>query len=119
MIENPKMNAEMDLNFIFFIRSNQPIKPIIANPIWYLNKKLNEANYQGAQKANVVTLRNTSGSTIYVERSLSRNRGTKLEAGSTAKWDCDHDAYIQINNNTTNTKVYSKNTGCGNTVTVR
>lgn len=100
-------------------RHNDSVK---ATPEWKeleRRKKLNEANYQGAQKANVVTLRNTSGSTIYVARSLSKNRGTKIAAGSTAKWDCDHDAYIQINNNTTNTKVYSKNTGCGNTVTVR
>ena len=82
-------------------------------------KKLNEANYQGAQKANMVTLRNTSGSTIYVARGGSKNRGTKISAGSSAKWNCDQDAFIQVNNTTTNSKVYSKNTGCGNTITVR
>ena len=93
-----------------------------ATPEWQEKDrriKQNEANYQGAQKASMVTLRNTSGSTIYVARSGSRNRGTKIAARSSAKWDCDYDAYIQVNNNTTNTKVYSKNTGCGNTFTVR
>lgn len=78
----------------------------------------NEANYQSRQKADVVTLKNTSGSTIYVARSGSKNRGTKIIAGGYAKWSCSQDAYIQVNNKTTNRKVYSKNSECGNMVTI-
>ncbi len=86
----------------------------------------NEANYNAAQKANVVTLKNNSGSTIYVGKSGSVNRGTEISAGGTASWDCHYDAYIQRHSmkggtniyTTTSTKVYSKNTGCGNTVNV-
>ena len=101
-----------------------------ATPEWQEKDrriKQNEANYQGAQKANVVTLRNTSGRTIYVGKNGSVNRGTEIPAGGTGKWDCDYDAYIQRHTieggsnayRATNTKVYSKNTGCGSTVTVR
>ena len=78
----------------------------------------NEANYQSRQKADVVTLRNTTGSTIYVARSGSKNRGTKIIGGGNAKWNCNQDAYIQVNNKTTNRKVYRKNSGCGNTVSI-
>lgn len=100
-------------------RYNDSVK---ATPEWQeldRRKKLNEANYQGAQKANIVTLRNTSANTIYVANEGSKNRGTKINAGGSAKWNCDQDAFIQVNNTTTNTKVYSKNTGCGNTIIVR
>ncbi|WP_179338767.1 hypothetical protein [Winogradskyella ludwigii] len=95
---------------------------VMATPEWKdleRRKKQNEANYQSRQKVDVVTLRNTSGSTIYVARSGSKNRGTKISAGGSASWSCGQDAYIQVNGTTTNTKVYSSNSGCGDTVTVR
>lgn len=89
----------------------------------------NEANYQAAQKADVVTLKNNSGSVIFVgkqDSDLTTNKGTEISAGGTASWDCHYDAYIQRHSmkggtniyTTTSTKVYSKNTGCGNTVNV-
>ncbi|EDM44462.1 hypothetical protein SCB49_05515 [unidentified eubacterium SCB49] len=88
--------------------------------------KQNEANYLGAQKASVVTLRNNSGSSIYVGKSGSVNRGIEIPAGGTGGWDCDYDAYIQKHTikggsnayRSTNTKVYSKNSGCGDTVNI-
>ena len=122
-----KEKAARDASYAEAKRYNDSVK---ATPEWQEKDrriKQNEANYQGAQKANVVTLRNTSGSTIYVGRSGSVNRGTEIPAGGTGKWDCDYDAYIQRHTieggsnayRSTTTKVYSKNSGCGNTVTVR
>ena len=88
--------------------------------------KQNEANYQAAQKANVVTLRNNSGSSIYVGKSGSVNRGTEIPAGRTGKWDCKYDAFIQRHTieggsnayRSTKTKVYKANSGCGNTINI-
>lgn len=85
-------------------------------------KRQNELNYQSAQKRDMVTLRNNSSSTIYVGKNGSRNPGTKISAGGTAKWSCGQDAYIQIVSGgaykSTNKRVYSKNTGCGNTLSI-
>ena len=100
-------------------RYNDSVK---ATPEWKdleRRKKLNESNYQSRQKADVVTLRNTSGSTMYVARGGSKNRGTKISAGSSVKWTCSQDAYIQVNNRTTTRKVYSKNSGCGDTISLK
>lgn len=88
--------------------------------------KQNEANYQAAQKANIVTLRNNSGSSIYIGKSGSVNRGTEIPAGRTGKWDCKYDAYIQRHTieggsnayRSTKTKVYTANSRCGNTVNI-
>lgn len=95
---------------------------VMATPEWKdleRRKKQNEANYQSRQKADFVTLRNTSGNTIYVARGGSKNRGTKISAGGSASWSCGQDAYIQVNGTTTNTKVYSANSGCGDTISIR
>ncbi len=89
-------------------------------------KRQNEKNYQSSQNRNIVRLRNNSGSTIYIGTSGSRNKGTKINAGSTAKWDCTKDAYLQKmtksgGNNTyssTSHKIYSKNSNCGTTVSI-
>ncbi|MEP5341404.1 MAG: hypothetical protein ABJL44_04985 [Algibacter sp.] len=89
-------------------------------------KRQNEANYQAAQNADVVTLRNNSSSSVYVGKSGSVNRGTKISAGGTAKWNCHYDAYIQRHTieggsnayRSTSTKVYSKNIGCGKTINI-
>ncbi|UMB59487.1 hypothetical protein MHL31_10395 [Lutibacter sp. A80] len=94
---------------------------VMATPEWQeleRRKKLNEANYQGAQKANKVTLRNTGGSTIYVCPQGMDTHEIEISAGGTAKWDCDTDGYLQVNGKATNVKVYSKNTGCGNTINI-
>lgn len=87
-------------------------------------KKLNEDNYQAAKAQNYVTLKNNTSGTIYVAKSNSSNRGTEIRSGSTATWNCDQDAYVQkstksggsIAYSSTNIKVYSANSGCGNTV---
>ena len=86
-------------------------------------KRQNEANYQASKTKNNVTLRNNSGSDIYVGTSGSRNPGTKISAGGTASWSCSKDAYIQKISSTgghsaTSRKVYSANSGCGNTVNI-
>ncbi|WP_405562326.1 hypothetical protein [Polaribacter sp. Asnod6-C07] len=114
-----KEKAAKDASYAEAKRYNDSVK---ATPEWKdleRRKRQNEANYQSRQKADFVTLRNTSGSAIYVARSGSKNRGTKISAGGSVKWSCGQDAYIQVNNTTTTTKVYSKNSGCGNTITVR
>lgn len=114
-----KEKAARDASYAEAKRYNDSVK---ATPEWQEKDrriKQNEANYQSRQKADFVTLRNTSGNTIYVARGGSKNRGTKISAGGSAKWSCSQDAFIQVNNTTTNTKVYSKNSGCGNTITVR
>lgn len=88
--------------------------------------KQNEQNYQSAKTRNKVTLRNNTVNTIYIGKSGSRNRGTRIDSGSTATWSCDTNAYIQIekksggsyNYNTTNNKVYSANSGCGSTIAI-
>ena len=89
-------------------------------------KRQNEANYKAARAQNNVTLRNNSNRTIYVGRNLSANRGTEVPAGGTADWHCDLDAYIQVHTieggsnayRSTKTKVYSKNSGCGKTISI-
>lgn len=89
-------------------------------------KRQNERNYQASQAANVVTLRNNSGRTIYIGTSSSNNRGTEIRAGGTAKWNCSQDGYLQTETisggsyayRSTGTRVYSQNSGCGNTVSV-
>ncbi|WP_299436395.1 hypothetical protein [uncultured Aquimarina sp.] len=88
--------------------------------------KQNEENYQGAKARNKVTLRNNTGNTIYIGKSGSSNRGTRIDSGSTATWSCDTNAYLQIetksggsyNYSTTTNKVYSANSGCGSTIAI-
>ena len=114
-----KEKAASDASWAESKRYNDSVK---ATPEWQdleRRKKLNEANYQGAQKANKVTLRNTSGSTIYVCPKGMDTHEIEISARGTAKWDCDTDGYLQVNGKATNAKVYSKNTGCGNTITIR
>ncbi len=80
----------------------------------------------GASQANNVTLRNTSGSTVFVGTNGSNNRGTEISPGSSASWSCSQDAYIQqvtkVSNTrsfkSTSTRVYRANSGCGNTVSI-
>ena len=89
--------------------------------------KRNEANYQAAKAQNSVTLRNKGSKKIYVGTSGSANKGTEIRAGGTASWNCDQDAYIMIETikgstysyRSSKTKVYTANSGCGNTVNVR
>ena len=89
--------------------------------------KRNEANYQAAKAQNSVTLRNKGSRTIYVGTSGSANKGTEIRSGATASWNCDQDAYIMIETikgstysyRSSKTKVYTANSGCGNTVNVR
>lgn len=100
-------------------RYNDSVK---ATPEWQEKDrriKQNEANYQAAQKANKVTLRNTSGRTINVCPQGMNSHDIEISAGGTGKWDCDTDGYLQVNGKATNIKVYSKNTGCGNTINIR
>ncbi|OAD40866.1 hypothetical protein [Polaribacter atrinae] len=122
-----KEKAASDASWAEAKRHNDSVK---ATPEWQeleRRKKLNEANYQGAQNASVVTLKNTSGSSIYVGSSSSHNKGVEVPAGGTAKWECKQDAYIQNHTynggthrySSTSTKVYSANSGCGNTITIR
>lgn len=114
-----KEKAAKDASWAEAKRYNDSVKGTAEYKDLERRKRQNEANYQSRQKADFVTLRNTSGSTIYVARGGSRNRGTKISAGGSTKWSCSQDAYIQVNNVTSNRKVYSKNSGCGNTVTIR
>lgn len=103
-------------------RYNDSIK---ATPA-YARIQQNERNYQASKQKNDVTLRNNSGSIIYVGRSGSRNRGTKISSGGTASWNCNQDAYIQsvstsggsTEYNSTSNRVYSSNSGCGSTVNI-
>ncbi len=114
-----KEKAASDASWAEAQRYNDSVK---ATPEWQEQDrriKLNRANYEGAQKANKVTLRNTSGRTIYVCPQGLDSHEIEISAGGTAKWDCDTDGYLQINGKATNTKVYSKNSGCGDTLTVR
>ena len=111
--------AARDASWAEAKRYNDSVK---ATPEWQEKDrriKQNRANYEGAQKANMVTLRNTSGRTIYVCPQGMDSHEIEISAGGTAKWDCDTDGYLQVNGKATNVKVYSKNTGCGNTITVR
>ena len=114
-----KEKAAKDASWAEAKRYNDSVKGTAEYKDLERRKRQNEANYQSRQKADFVTLRNTSGSTIYVARGGSKNRGTKISAGGSTKWSCSQDAYIQVNNVTTSRKVYSKNSGCGNTVTIR
>lgn len=107
-------------------RYNDSIRATPEHQDLQRRKRQNEANYQSAQKRDMVTLRNNSNSTIYVGRSGSKNRGTKIDAKSSAKWSCSQDAYIQVMTksggsnaySSTSKRVYSKNSGCGNTVNI-
>lgn len=86
----------------------------------------NEINANSAKMKNTVTLRNTGNRIIYIGTSLSRNRGTKISAGSTGSWNCSQDAYIQTSTTSggsTSYKssgrlVYRANSGCGSTVSI-
>lgn len=81
---------------------------------------------EGSSKANNVTLRNTSSSTIFVGSNGSDNRGTEIGPGQSATWPCKQDGYIQqvtkVSNTrsfkSTNNRVYRANSGCGNTVSI-
>jgi hypothetical protein len=87
----------------------------------------NERNYNASKTKNTVTLRNNSSTAIYVGTGSSRNRGTKIDAGGTASWNCDQDAYLQTATqsggstaySSSGNKVYSANSNCGNTVVVK
>ncbi|MEE9363633.1 MAG: hypothetical protein V3U92_13625 [Cellulophaga sp.] len=118
--------AKRDAEWADAKRYNDSVK---ATPEWQdlqRRKEQNERNYQGAKSKNTVTLRNNSGRAIYVGTGGSRNPGTKINAGSTASWSCSQDAYLQIITksggsnaySSTSQKVYSKNSGCGNTVNI-
>lgn len=105
-------------------RYNDSVK---ATPEWkdlQRRKAQNERNYQSAQKRDKVTLRNNSKQTIYVGTSGSKNPGTKIRAGGSAKWNCGKDAYIQVVSSngaykSTNRRVYRANSGCGDTINIR
>lgn len=114
-----KEKAAKDASYAEAKRYNDSVKGTAKWQEQNRRIKQNEANYKSAQKTSMVTLRNTSGSTIYVARGGSKNRGTKISAGGSVKWNCNQDAFIQVNNRTTNSKVHSKKSGCGTTVTVR
>ncbi|WBX72415.1 hypothetical protein [Tenacibaculum retecalamus] len=110
--------AEREASWADSKRYNDSVKVTPEYKDLQRRKRQNEANYQSAQKRDVVTLLNTSGRDIYVGRGSSKNRGTKISAGGSAKWNCGQNAYIQVNGRSTNRKVYSKNSGCGKTVSV-
>lgn len=116
--------AKRDAEWADAKKYNDSVK---ATPEWQdlqRRKEQNERNYQASKTKNTVTLGNNSGSDVYVGKSGSRNPGTKIRAGGTASWSCDSDAYIQTISasgaySSTNQKVYSANSGCGNTINVR
>ena len=114
--------AKRDAEWAEAKKYNDSVK---ATPEWQdlqRRKAQNEANYQASKSRNTVTLRNNSGSDIYVGKSGSSNPGTRISAGGTADWDCERSAYIQTINNgaykSTNRKVYNANSGCGKTLNV-
>jgi|GEM_PF-2471611 len=86
----------------------------------------NRINSAASKSRNTVTLRNNTGNDIYVGTSGSRNPGTKISRGGTASWNCSQDAYLQSITvsggsraySTTNTRVYSSNSSCGNTINI-
>jgi hypothetical protein len=92
----------------------------------YKKLKEHQARMARMESNNIVTLKNNTGNTIYVGTSGSRNRGTKINAGDTARWDCSTDGYLQsetvsggsYNYSSTNRRVYSSNAGCGSTVAI-
>ncbi|MFC4635210.1 hypothetical protein ACFO3O_14960 [Dokdonia ponticola] len=92
----------------------------------YKKLKEHQARMARMESNNIVTLKNNTGRTIYVGTSGSRNRGTKINAGDTARWDCSTDGYLQsetvsggsYNYSSTNRRVYSSNAGCGSTVSI-
>lgn len=115
--------AKRDAEWAEAKKYNDSVK---ATPEWQdlqRRKAQNEANYQASKTKNTVILYNTSGSTIYIGTSGSRNRGTKISAGGKASWNCDRDAYLQTmttpggsnNYSSTKRKVYNANSGCGST----
>jgi hypothetical protein len=116
--------AKRDAEWAGAKRYNDSVK---ATPEWQdlqSRKEQNERNYQASKTKNTVTLYNTASSAIYVGKSGSRNPGTKINAGSKASWGCDSDAYLQTISasgaySSTNQKVYSANSGCGNTISLR
>ncbi|WP_299761192.1 hypothetical protein [uncultured Dokdonia sp.] len=92
----------------------------------YKKLKEHQARMERMESNNIVTLKNNTGSIIYVGTSGSRNRGTKINPGDTARWDCTTDGYLQsetvsggsYNYSSTNRLVYSSNAGCGSTVSI-
>lgn len=79
-----------------------------------------------AADADKVTLRNTSGSTVWIGASGSRNQGKRIEPNGTATWNCNEDAYFQTQSTSgtstsyesTESKAYSAGTGCGQTIEI-
>lgn len=75
---------------------------------------------------NKVTLKNTGSQTIYVGVSNSSNLGVKIPSGSSVQWSCSRSAYRQTKTVVGNTssykstsqKVYTANSGCGQTVNI-
>ena len=86
----------------------------------------NRRRAEGASRASNVTLKNNSNSTIFIGTNGSNNRGTEIGPGRTATWSCKRDGYIQtvtkVSNTrsfkSTTTKVYTANSGCGNTISI-
>jgi len=92
----------------------------------YKKLKEHQARMERMESNNIVMLKNNTGRTIYVGVSGSRNRGTKINPGDTARWDCAKEAYLQSETTSggstayqsTSRKVYSSNAGCGNTISI-
>jgi len=86
----------------------------------------NRRRAEGASQADNVTLKNNSSSTIYIGSNGSNNRGTEIGPGRTAVWSCKRDGYIQTVTKVSNTrsfksttsKVYTANSGCGDTINI-
>jgi hypothetical protein len=93
----------------------------------YIRMKEHQRAMKNMDQKNNVTLYNSSSSEIYVGRSGSRNKGTRIAAGSKVTWNCDSDAYFQTVTksggsnaySSTNNKAYSANSRCGETITIR
>lgn len=120
-VKNAKSKGVEDIK-----RYNDSIKATPEYKDLQRRKAQNEANYRASKTRNTVTLRNNTGHIIYVGKSGSRNPGTKINSGSTASWNCDTDAYLQVITksggsnaySSTNKRVYSSNSGCGSTITI-
>jgi hypothetical protein len=125
--EKAKEKAKRDAEWTEAKRYNDSIRATPEHQDLERRKRQNEANYQASKAQNDVTLRNNSSKSVYVGTSHSSNRGTEVRAGSTASWNCSQDAYIQIETVRGSTytyaassnKVYSANSGCGNTVNIK
>ena len=118
--------AKRDAEWAEAKRYNDSIKATPEHQDLERRKRQNEANYQASKTKNKVTLRNNSGSDIYVGTSGSKNPGTRISAGGIASWSCDRDAYFQIITksggsnaySSTSRKAYSANSGCGSTLNI-